>query len=280
MERDKYCFELFDWGWLIVEKKIRKYINKKFVLYPKTNEIIELREELYSIMIDKYNDCLHTEMSVEESYKKAIEMMVDYKDAIREVETGNSLNALKKNLISTASISSFYFITLTLIYFFVSMVVIKTFEKAWLIVVGGSFLYLIYFSVIAYKYVKLFNFKSLARWGLAIIYFNLIPILYVLPSLYLSVMYSNSIWNRSWLIVIIIVFLYIMTDYITYRKHISIIERGIRLLIAGLILTTFLYLSVSIWFHLWSIAWILYIVYLSIVSLVFYIGEKLTKFKS
>jgi len=109
-----------------MKEKLRKYINRKFFLYPKTKEIIEVREELYSIMLDKYNDCLHSGMSAEESYKRAIEMMIDYKQAIREVEKGSSLSALKKDLISTASICSFHFITLTLIYFFVSMVVLKS----------------------------------------------------------------------------------------------------------------------------------------------------------
>ena len=104
-----------------MENKLRKYINKKFKMYPKTKEIVEVREELYSIMLDKYNDCLQNGESPESSYQYAIEMMVDYKDAIREVETGSSLSALKKKLINLAAISSFYFICLTLIYLFVSM---------------------------------------------------------------------------------------------------------------------------------------------------------------
>ncbi len=69
-----------------METKLRKYVNRKFLLYPKTNEIVEVREELYSIMLDKYNDCLDMGITQDECYKKAIEMMADYKEAIREVE--------------------------------------------------------------------------------------------------------------------------------------------------------------------------------------------------
>lgn len=230
-------------------------------------------------MLDKYNDCMYSGISEDESYKRAIEMMADYKDAIREVETGSSLSALKKKLINTAFISSIYFITLTFIYTFVSMVVLKTFDKTWLIAVGGAFAYFVYFSINAYEYAKLFNFKILKRCGIALIYFNLIPAFYVFPSLYLSVVHSKNIWNHSWMIVIIIIFFYILTDYIANRKHISILERSIRLLVLGFILTTILYLSASIWFHLWNIAWILYVVYLAIISLAFYISEKTGKFK-
>lgn len=259
-----------------MEKKLRKFINRKFSLYPKTAKIIEVREELYSIMLDKYNDCLQAGMSVEESYKKAIEMAADYKDAVKEVETGSSLSALKKNLLNIAAFSTFYFIALTFIYLLVSMVVLKTFDKTWLIIVGGSFVYLVYFSVVGYQYSKLFNFKILARCWIAVIYFSLIPLLYVFPSLYLSVLHSINIWAYSWLVVIIIVFLYILTDLIANIKHISALERDIHLLAAGFLLTTVLYLSASIRFQLWSTAWIIYVLYMAIVSMGFYIGDKTT----
>jgi hypothetical protein len=258
----------------MMEKKLRKYINRKFFLYPKTDKIIEVREELYSIMLDQYNDCLASGMSEEESYKKATEMTLDYKDAVKEVETGSSLGALKKNLISTASFSTFYFLTLTAIYLFVSIVVLKSFAKTWLIPVGGAFAFLLFFAVNGYQYASLFNFKALKRWGIGLIYASLVPILYVFPSLYLSVVHSKNVWGHSWLIAVILVFLYIITDYIAFRKRISSFERDIHLLASGLILTTILYLAASIWFHLWGSAWILYVVYLAIVSLAFYISEK------
>ena len=162
-----------------MEQKLRKFINRKFFLYPKTEKIIEVREELYSIMLDKYHDCMDSGMSKEESYKKAIEMTLDYKDAVKEVETGSSLSALKKNLVSTASFSTFYFLTLTAIYLFVSIVILKSFQKTWLIPVGGAFVYLVYSALNTYQYARLFNFKALKRCGIALIYTSLIPILYV-----------------------------------------------------------------------------------------------------
>ncbi|MTI96436.1 MAG: hypothetical protein FH749_13340 [Firmicutes bacterium] len=257
-----------------MEKKLRKLIRRKFSLYPRTEKIIEVQEELYSIMLDKYSDCLEAGMSKEESFKRATEMIAEYKDAIKEVETGSSLSALKQNLINTASFSAFYFIAVTFVYLFVSMVVLQTFENTWLIVVGGVFLYLLYFSVSAYQYARLFNFKTLARCGIALVYFSLIPLLYVFPSLYLSVVHAENIWSFSWLSVLIIGFLYIMSDYIVYRKQISSLEKDIHLLAAGFLLTTVVYLSVSIWFGLWSVTWLIYVLYLGLVSMVFFITEK------
>ena len=151
------------------------------------------------------------------------------------------------------------------------MVILKSFKKTWLIAVGGSFIYLIYFSISLYKYAKLFNFKTLSRWGIAFIYISLIPLIYVFPSLYLSVVHSKNIWNRSWLVVIIIVFFYIITDYIVNKKYMSIVEKDILIFASGLLLTTFLYLFISMKFNVWGIAWILYVLYLSLISLIFYI---------
>ncbi|MCQ4925555.1 hypothetical protein NE686_20840 [Tissierella carlieri] len=257
-----------------MEEKLKRYIDRKFLLYPKTKEILEVRDELYSIMLDKYNDCLNMGITQEESYKRATEMMVDYKEAIREVEKGSSLGALKKTLVNIGSFTTFYFIILTFIYFFVSVIILKSFNKTWLIVVGGSFIYLAYFSISLYEYAKLFSFKTLGRWGIAFIYISLIPLIYVFPSLYLFIVYSKNIWNRSWLIIIIIVFFYIITDYIVNRKHISIVEKDIRLFASGFILTTFLYLFISMKFNIWSIAWVLYVLYLSLISTIFHIGRN------
>jgi hypothetical protein len=257
-----------------MQNKLRKYINKKFRLYPKTKEILEVREELFSIISDKYNDCIQSGMDEECSFREAIEMMVDYKEAIREVETGSSLSALKRNVVSIAFFSTFYFVMLTAVYLFISMEVYDTFEHTWLITVGGAFVYLVYISMKAYQYAMLFNLNLLARYGIGLMYLSMIPIFYVFPSLYVSVMGYPSIWGQSWILVVFILLLYIMTDYFVYRKQISGIQRGLHLIAAGLILTTIIFLVASLYFHLWSTAWILYVVYLAIVSLAFYVCEK------
>jgi hypothetical protein len=69
----------------------------------------------------------------------------------------------------------------------------------------------------------------------------------------------------------IIVFFYIITDYIVNKKYMSIVEKDILIFASGLLLTTFLYLFISMKFNVWGIAWILYVLYLSLISLIFYI---------
>lgn len=257
-----------------MEKKLRKYINRKFSLYPKTNEILEVREELYTIMLDKYSDCISMNMTQDDSYRSAIEMMADYKQAVKEVETGSSLPALKKNIITTIAISSFYFILLTFIYLLISMAVLKTFNNTWLIAVGGAFAYLVYLALKVYEYAKLFSLKRLTRLGIGLIYLTAIPVLYIFPSIYMQVLYTKNVWSFSWIIVIVIFILYLLTDCYVYRKELSVIEKSMHLIGSGLLITTVLYLSISARFNLWGVAWIIYVAYLGIVSLAIYIGEK------
>ena len=122
-----------------MENKLRKHINKRFRLYPKTTEILEVREELFSIMVDKYRDCLEAGKTEDQSFQEATDMMVDYKEAIAEVESGSSHSALRRMLVSVAAFTTFYFVALTSVYLFASMVVVRSFERTWLLAVAGAF---------------------------------------------------------------------------------------------------------------------------------------------
>lgn len=257
-----------------MEKKLRKYIERKFYLYPKTNEIVELREELYSMMQDKYNDCLKEGLSEEQSYKEAITILTNYKTAIAEVETGSSLGALKKKLVSSLAFSAFYFIALTCIYLYVSMISLKSFDQTWLIIVGGAFVYFIYFSASLLCYAKLFDMRMLTRCSVGLLFLSLIPLVYVFPNLILSELYSVNTWNPSWIIILILLFIYLLIDLLMFAKYMPKLFKDIQQLMTGFILTTIVYLIASVRYDLWSRAWIMYVLYLAIVSLAFYIGEK------
>lgn len=80
-----------------------------------------------------------------------------YKLAIREVETGSKLVALRKKFIGSLAFSAFYFITFICAYLYISMVTVKSFESTWLIGVGGAFIYLVYLATNALGYAKMFH---------------------------------------------------------------------------------------------------------------------------
>lgn len=254
--------------------RIDSYLNKKFRLYPKTQEILELREELYSMMNDKFNDCIANGLSEEECFKQAITIMDDYKSALKEIETGSSLSALRKKLSTSLAFSAFYFIVLICVYLFLSLVTFDSFDKTWLIGVGGVFVYIIYFVINMFSYAKMFKLSIFSRIALGGLFIGFVPILYVFPSLILSELYNKNVWVYSWLIIPVILFIYLVSDLLAFgRKRKNIIYK-LELIFSGLVFTTALYLIVSYIFNLWNIMWIIYVAYLAIVMLILFIKEK------
>jgi hypothetical protein len=256
-----------------MEEKLKRYVDRKFRLYPKTREITEFREELYSMMRDKYRDCQNSGLSKQASYKQALTFMENYKRAIREVETGSRLSALRKKFIGFLAFSAFFFIALICVYLYISMVAVKSFENTWLIVVGGAFTYLVYLAANALGYAKMFDMKGLSRGALSFLFLSFVPLIYVFPNLLADVLLGKPMWTYSWLAVPVILFLYILTDLIAFGKSTHKKYLGAEIALAGLVLTSAVYLIVAYFYSLWAIAWIVYLVYLSIVALSFYISK-------
>lgn len=257
-----------------MEIKLRRYVDRKFRLYPKTVEILELQEELYSMMRDKYRDCQNSGMSKEASYKQALTFMKDYKLAIREVETGSSLGALRKKTIGSLAFSAFYFIAVVCAFLYLSMVTFKSFDNTWLIIVGGAFVYLVYLAANVLGYARMFRLRILLRCSLAFLFLTFVPLLYVFPSLVADELLGMPAWEHSWLLLPVLLFAYILTDLIAFWKTTSKKCRGFELALGGLVLATAIYLIVAYFYSLWNIAWIVYLVYLSIAALAFYISKK------
>jgi len=254
--------------------KLRAYVDKKFQLYPKTKQIVELREELYSMMCDKYDDCQSNGISELESYKQALTIMDDYKIAIREVETGSALGALKKRISNLLAFTALYFAVLIAIYLYVSIVKLGSFDKSWLIGVGGAFIYLVFIAVNLLSYAKMFNMSTFYRISLGSIFLSLIPLLFVLPSLLSEELLLTNVWSSSWLIVPVIVLIYLISDLVLFGKNNSKILFALELTFTGIVLSTVIYLFTSFFYNLWDKAWIIYVVYLAVVAFAFFIKGK------
>lgn len=260
-----------------MKQKLRKYVFRKFRGYPKTKEIVDLREELYAMMCDKYDDELAQGKSNEDAYREALTLMNGYRDAVREVETGSSRAALRKTLISSLTFSALYFLLLTFLYLFLSLVTFESFEKTWLIFVGGAFLYLIYFSCNMLWYASRFSLQMLKRISVAVLFFSLIPTVFVFPSLLCSVLYHKNIWFYSWIFVLVILFLWLLVDLLCFARKGGQIACTIEWILAGLLFTTVLFLGISFRFSLWNVAWLSYVAYLCIVAAVFWVSENRKK---
>ena len=256
-----------------MEERLRKYVNRKFRIYPKTHDIVELREELFSMMCDKYEDCVKSGMSKEKSYKAALSFMDDYRLAVREVETGSALAILKRKILGTLSFSVFYLLILSGIYLYISMVALKSFDSTWLIGVGGVFAFLIYIAGSIISYAKMFQMPQLCRSGVAFLFLSLIPLLYVFPSLLMDELFRHPVWAYSWLLVPIIVFLWSAADLMIFGSSLKKRALALQWLFAGFVLSTCIYLCVSAIYELWSVAWIIYLAYFAAIALAVFISK-------
>jgi|GEM_PF-2202780 len=61
-----------------MEKKIREYVDRKFVIYPNTKKNIEFSQKLLIIMLDKYRDCRKCGMTTQKSYALALSVMNNF----------------------------------------------------------------------------------------------------------------------------------------------------------------------------------------------------------
>lgn len=257
-----------------MKEKLRVYINRKFVMYPKTNAILALKKELFSMMCDRYEDCMEKGMTKNASYREALTFMKGYRSAVREVQPGNSADAIRKKLVGSMIFMAFYFIVLTAVYLFFSMIVLKSYSTTWLIMVFGTCAFLVYFSANLINYARIFALPWLKRIAILALYLSLIPLLYVFPSLHFSVLSGINIWGSLWAVIPLILFALGVTDLAIFGRGMNRVLFWLELAGTGLLFVTFLYVLISLIFQAWGIAWILYVLYMAAAAMVAYVEVK------
>ena len=58
-----------------MENKIIEYVDKKFIVYPKTEKVVALHTDLLSRMMNQYKACKRNGMSEQKSYTLALAEM-------------------------------------------------------------------------------------------------------------------------------------------------------------------------------------------------------------
>lgn len=183
------------------------------------------------------------------------------------------MRALSRRLVNLLAFSAVYFITLTCIYLYLSMVTFDSFARTWLIVVAGGFIYLIYFAAAMFGYAKIFDMPKLTRLALLGLFVSAVPIVYVMPTLVPAVLWGMNAWGHSWLVVPMLGLVYLVTDLIMFRKSMDRRALGIELTAGGFALSTVIYLVASYVFDSWNLAWLVYVIYLAVVAFVIYVSE-------
>lgn len=69
-----------------MQEKIRNYLEGLFASLPDTQEVRDAKEELYTGMVDRYNDCLAEGMDEQEAYDTVIDSMGDLHEFFDELK--------------------------------------------------------------------------------------------------------------------------------------------------------------------------------------------------
>lgn len=93
-----------------MNNKIRMYVNELFTEAPNTKKANDLKDEIISNAIDKYNDLIKEGKTEKEAYDNVIEEIGDVDELINELYTENPINQqnvdeIRKKTALTVSIS-------------------------------------------------------------------------------------------------------------------------------------------------------------------------------
>lgn len=240
--------------------RIKRVIERKFSYYPKTKEVLDLKEELLSIVLDKYNDL---ETGTEnQKYKECMAvMMSSYKQVLHDLEVESSKKILKDKLMGFSIFGTIYFLIIILIYMIVSKFVVGSFKKTYFIVLAPSIIFLWITVLFTFTYCKKMNFKILTRVFLGLSFLTFAVALYTVPSLYCSIYENIKIWHPAWLVIFVVGSCYVFVDSFLYPNK-KPYTRLIRNCLNLLALFTTIYLIVSIITGYWYVTWLTFVLWL------------------
>ncbi len=254
-----------------MREEVKKYAWRKFRRYPKTKEITDLRDELYSMMCDKYDDCVAAGADEKDAARQAKELLNDCTAAVRDAELGSSMGALRRTLVGLLTFSAAFMLALTCVYLFLSLVTLGSFDKTWMLIVAGSFVYVVYVAVKLYNYARHFGFNGARRVAFGGVFLSLAPLLYVLPSLTANVLFDTNIWGKSWLIAPLLAAIWLTADMLLFARGTKAFWWEFAAL--GFLVTTVIFLTFSVFTGAWNVSWLVYVLYLVVVAFAIYFAE-------
>ena len=238
-------------------ERIKKAVDKRFSYYPKTKEVLDLKEELLSIMIDKYNDL---ETGTEnQKYRECIAIMLSsYKQVLHDLEVESSRKILTDKILGFSIFSTLYFLVIVLVYILVSKYIVESFSNTYFIVLAPSILFSLIISSFIFKYCQKMRYKVMMRVSLGLIFLSIAICLYTIPCFFFMIYKGINLWHPLWLVILAVGSIYVVVDTIVYPSKKPLI-RLIRICLNTLSIFTTVYLVVSILFGYWYVTWLIFV---------------------
>lgn len=241
-------------------KRFRSFIDREFAGYPESKQLSDLKEELVSVLMDKYNDGLENGMNELDSYSKAIESMSDlraqYKDEMDALHF--TKDEVVAKTINTFIVSILYFLGLTIVFLVLQLTIGKKGEPAWLVWPLGAMIYVVSLFVMLNQNGKLSKSKLLKRGSIYGIGMSLATLLYMVMLFGHKVFPSMpNLAHPGWLIFPFAVSccLILSALLVEHKKAFKIVL----LAIAAVLLVAFLQLFLMFVLHIPN-SWLVYLV--------------------
>lgn len=237
--------------------KIKRTVDRKFSYYPETKEVLDLKEELLSIMMDKYNDL--TDVPEKQKYRECMEIMSSYKEVLHDIEIKSSHPIFKNKMLAFSIFGTIYFLTVVIVYLAISQFVVHSYRSTCSIVVIPSIIFVLITAIYMFIYCKKMKLEVLTRICLGLSFFALAVTLYVVPCFFLATVKHIYIWHPTWLVFLAVGYIYLLVDKLVY-PHSSPKMRLLRNCLNLLALVTTIYLTISFFIGYWSVTWLIFVV--------------------
>ena len=180
-----------------MNEQIREYVDKLLESAPKNRRVDELREELISGCMDKYEDLTASGMAPEEAYRTVVAGIGDVDELVRELSQSTLVDELKATVTEKGkqaklrgAVSSSLWSLIVVIYLMVSFTTFQ-WHVTWMIFVFGAFLQCIIGMAFAPKGSQMRGFAGMLWTGTVL--------------LYLMISFFTSQWHITWIIFLIAV---------------------------------------------------------------------------
>lgn len=189
-------------------KRFEEFLNNEFKGLPKTKEVKDFRDELLGTLIERAEDYKNDGIGDEDKiYDMCIKSINGFKGILKELRGKPLLIKEAKKAANNFLYFVIYFVIVAVAYLAVSFT-LGHWDKTWLIFIATNFIALI--ILLAYLATKNYSKGKFILGRTLIIP---IPILLIVGTyLVLSVLFNA--WNRSWILLLTLPVLVLLTDII------------------------------------------------------------------
>lgn len=246
--------------------KFKKYLDKVFLFCPKTVKVLDFKEELLGVLMDKFAELTSSGMSEEEAYKQCIKSVDDYSDTIRALEKDKPAE-MTRSQISLILIASIAYLFATLIIYFTASYASGKWGVTWITFILALVVYLIGIFVGVYVIAKRKSSYFVIR-SIILILCSLITTL-----VYLGVSFSTEKWSLTWIAYLIGGLVWYIIDISFRIRHKVSVIRTFDGLVVTFFLTLVTYFTVSFITLKWNFTWIIFLVGILVMLIIIFIGK-------